>query len=392
MKILWINDKAEFTGGAETYIYQTSKELSEQYNVENILLYSTESRIDYNYANAFTFATVLADLKKQIEVINPDIIYVHQVCDIAILKDLLTINIPVVAFIHDHKNFCLREHKYTTLGSETCTKAIGMDCYTCLGFINKQNIFPYISFNTLSKIKSTQSILKEFNHIVVASDYMKEHLILHHFDEQKISKITLFSKFEETLNISNVNPKEKRFLFVGQLVRGKGIDTLLNAFSKLQTEEIFLDICGEGKQRSELEEQAKTLGIEKRVLFHGKITANKLNDYYTKAYVVVIPSRAPETFNLVGLEAMKHSKAVIATDVGGIKEWLINEENGFLFPSNSEEKLTKLLELTINSPEKVKEMGERGFEEYNKKFTPEKHYKKLYNLFDTFLKKDYDAA
>lgn len=392
MKTLWINDKAEFTGGAETYIYQSAKELSKKYDVENILLYSTESRIDHEYSKAFSFATVIANFEQQVQAINPDIIYVHQVSDIEILKSLLTIDTPVVAFIHDHKNFCLREHKYTTLGNETCTKAIGMDCYTCLGFINKQNEFPYISIKSLSSIKSIQNILKSFNHIIVASAYMKEHLTLHNFNEEKISKLTLFSKLEKNLTINSTNLKEKRFLFVGQLVRGKGVDTLLNAFAKLQTEEAFLDICGEGKQRNQLEEQAKNLGINTRVKFHGKIIANKLNDYYTQAYAVVIPSRAPETFNLVGVEAMKHSKAVIATEVGGIQEWLKNEKNGFLFPSNNDEELASLLKEAINNPAKIKEMGKIGFKNYNNKFTPEEHCKKLYNLFKTFVKKDYHAA
>jgi len=392
MKILWINDKAEFTGGAETYIYQSAQELSLKYNVENTLLYSTESRLDYNYSKVFLFATVMVDFKQQVESMNPDIIYVHQVSNIEILKDLLTIDIPVVAFIHDHKNFCLREHKYTTLGNETCTKAIGMDCYTCLGFINKKNSFPYISLNSLSTITSIQNILKKFNHIVVASEYMKEHLVLHDFDEKKISKITLFSKLEEDLSVNTVNSKEKRFLFVGQLVRGKGIDTLLNAFSKLEIKEAFLDICGEGKQRSELEQQAQNLGIVESVKFHGKISASKLGHYYTQAYAVVIPSRAPETFNLVGVEAMKYSKAVIATEVGGIKEWLVDDENGFLFSSNNEEKLTSLLTVAINNPEKVQAMGKIGFESYKENFTSEKHCQKLYNLFEIFLQKDYCAA
>ena len=119
------------------------------------------------------------------------------------------------------------------------------------------------------------------------------------------------------------------FLFVGQLVRGKGVDTLLNAFAKLQSKESLLDICGDGKQREELEEKSKGLGISSRIKFHGKVTADELSHYYDNAYAVVIPSRAPETFNLVGVEAMKHAKAVIATDVGGIKDLLLVVEREF---------------------------------------------------------------
>ncbi|NOR58324.1 MAG: hypothetical protein GQ474_07360, partial [Sulfurimonas sp.] len=63
MKVLWINDEAGFSGGAETYIYQTAQELSKRYDVQNILLYNVESRIDYIYSKVFSFSTVLASLK-----------------------------------------------------------------------------------------------------------------------------------------------------------------------------------------------------------------------------------------------------------------------------------------------------------------------------------------
>ena len=392
MRIVWINDEANFTGGAETYIYQSAQELTKRYDIENILLYSVESRIDYEYSKVFSFATVIADLKQQLELLKPDIIYVHQVNNMETIKGLLEIEIPVVGFVHDHKYFCLREHKYTTIGNETCTKAVGAECYSCLGFINRKSSFPYISINSLSNIRSIQDLLKKFDHMVVASEYMKEHLLLHEFREEQISKISLFSEPKNNLEFKNIFPQEKRFLFVGQLVRGKGVDILLHAFAKLQSKETFLDICGDGKQREELEEKAKNLGISSNITFHGKVTADKLSHYYSNAYAVVVPSRAPETFNLVGVEAMKHAKAVIATNVGGINEWLKDGETGFSFPSNDDDTLASILNLAVKNPKKIKKMGELGFADYNKKFTSQKHCSKIYNLFETLLAKDIYAA
>ena len=124
MKVIWINDEATYTGGAETYIYQSAQELAKRYNVENILLYSAESRIDHEYSKVFSFTTVVADLKQQLKLLEPDVIYVHQVDNTEIIKELSEIKIPVVGFVHDHKHFCLREHKYTAIGNETCTKAV----------------------------------------------------------------------------------------------------------------------------------------------------------------------------------------------------------------------------------------------------------------------------
>ena len=392
MKILWINDKVSFSGGAETYIYQCAQVLSKKYQVENILLYDVESRVDYNYSKAFSFTTVLADLKQQLKYISPDVIYVHQVANTKILEELSKLEIPVVSFIHDHKNFCLREHKYTTITHETCTKKIGLDCYSCLGFLNKKDGFPYVTLNNVTSLLSVQNILKSFSLTVVASEYMKNHLLLHQFEAKQIAKIPLFSQPIKSMVYSNALQKVKGFLFVGQLVRGKGVDTLLESFAKLNDGSTRLDICGDGKQRAELEAQAKKLGIMHKVSFHGKISSNELSQFYQNAYAVVIPSRAPETFNLVGLEAMKHAKAVLASDVGGIGEWLEDGLTGLLFPSNDIAKLTQVMKKAVQNPQPISRMGQRAFVEFNKKYIPSIHCDALYNQFLDMTSKDFSYA
>ena len=392
MKIVWINDYCSFKGGAETYIYETATLLKKKYDVENILLYSVENRVDVKFASLFDFATVIADLKLQLELIKPDIIYVHQVSNANLLKELSLSNFPVIAFIHDHKYFCLREHKYTTLGHKTCTQEIGLGCYSCLGFLNKEVNFPYLSIKTLSNLKKIHNYYKSFDTVIVASQYMKDHLILHNFNEEKISKIPLFSNQQNILWESNLKSKPKRFLFVGQLIRGKGLDTLLKAFANISDNSCVLDICGDGKQRYEYEVLAVSLGLDERVFFHGKIDKDKLDTFYDDAYVIVIPSRAPETFNLVGLEAMKHSKAVIASDVGGIKEWLKEKENGLLFDSNDTKKLQHQLEYALSNEDEIIAMGKNAYKIFQEKFIANNHIETLYNLLETLTQKELNAV
>lgn len=386
MKILWINDMANFAGGAETYIYQSAQVLHDHYGVENILLYNIDSKIDFEYAKVFSFTSVLADLQEQINFIQPDVVYVHQVHSKVTLEELSQLNIPVVGFVHDHKNFCLREHKYTIVGNNTCTEKVGYGCYSCLGFINKKNSFPYVSFKNIQNVLDIQEILKNFDHMIVGSKYMQKHLLLHDFKNTRITPIPLFSKHINNTGYSRNILREKRLLFVGQLIRGKGVDILLEAFSQIKHMNVVLDICGDGNQRDELEKLAKRYAIADKVIFHGKISSNKLSGYYENAYAVVIPSRAPETFNLVGLEAMKHSKAVIATDVGGIREWLEDGLTGYLFPSNDVNRLGNILEDALSNPQSISRMGQRGYIRYSEKFTPAQHCSQLYTLLSSLVK------
>ena len=175
---------------------------------------------------------------------------------------------------------------------------------------------------------------------------------------------------------------------MGQLVRGKGVDVLLKAFANTQDKTITLDICGDGKQKEELKELAQSHGVAHRVHFHGKVSSESLSTYYSNAYMVVIPSRAPETFNLVGLEAMKHAKAVIATDVGGISEWLEDQKTGFVFPSNDANTLTSILEYALQNSKKIEAMGIAGYDKFNHTFTAQNHCLKLYNVFQKHSTKD----
>lgn len=390
MKILWINDEARFAGGAETYIYQTAQALKSHYGVDNILFYNVENRVEPKFAEVFSFVTVMADLKTQIELNQPDLIYVHQVNNPEVLKTLSDLDIPVVGFIHDHKYFCLREHKYTTLSHTTCTQSIGLGCYGCLGFLNKSSSFPHLSINTLTRLKSVHVSLKKFDHMVVASEYMKQHLVDHGFDPSRIAKIQLFSEpSKQPLSKLFSGEAEKRLLFVGQLIRGKGVDTLLHAFAELRDKHSFLDICGEGKQREELEQLAHKLGVADRVIFHGKVALDALSDFYAASFAVVVPSRAPETFNLVGLEAMKHAKAVIAADVGGIREWLREGVTGWTFPSNDTQKLLQRLEHSVKNPSEIRLMGMQGLRDYQQTFQPIQHCRAMHTLFTTITKDTY---
>ncbi|MCQ6458653.1 glycosyltransferase family 4 protein, partial [Vibrio parahaemolyticus] len=62
------------------------------------------------------------------------------------------------------------------------------------------------------------------------------------------------------------------------------------------------------------------------------VAPSEVASYYGRAQFVVMPSRMPEPFGLVGLEAMAAGVPVIASDVGGVREWLEDGRNGIAVP------------------------------------------------------------
>ena len=77
MKILWINDKASRIGGCESYIFNTAQLLNEK-NHQSFLFYDVNQRVTAEANQIFRGVHPIVDIKKQVQAINPDIIYLHR--------------------------------------------------------------------------------------------------------------------------------------------------------------------------------------------------------------------------------------------------------------------------------------------------------------------------
>jgi glycosyltransferase involved in cell wall biosynthesis len=167
-------------------------------------------------------------------------------------------------------------------------------------------------------------------------------------------------------------------LFVGSLLRSKGIDLLLHALWKLQ-QPFHCEIIGQGAQEHSFRLWADALGFGKGsrshqcVQFVGWRSPEALHDHYQRADILVLPSRSPETFGLVGLEAMHHGLPVIAFDVGGVSEWLQHGHTGYLVPPGDLSALADRLSQLIEDPKKRAAFSEHAQQRAASCFSFEKH-------------------
>src|SRR5690606_20447002 len=126
------------------------------------------------------------------------------------------------------------------------------------------------------------------------------------------------------------------------LVYKKGFDILIDAFAKLQKEtdnNLHLVVVGSGAKREQLSKQAAGLWVH----FLGSKSHPYIMQAIDNCEFFVCPSRE-EPFGIVNLEAMARGKAVISSNVGGVPEYLKNEENGLLVKPED----TKLLYTAMN--------------------------------------------
>lgn len=170
-----------------------------------------------------------------------------------------------------------------------------------------------------------------------------------------------------------------QIVYVGRLEKVKNVATLIQAFSKIHHENSQLTIVGDGRERDNLENLVGELQLTNRVTFQG--FQPEPSRFLCSAALYVLPSYS-EGFGIAAVEAMFLKVPVLATQVGGVPEFINHGENGWLFNPNSVEDLVEKLTyiLSLNTDDRVS-IGNKGFEDVTNRFTVGKYVENLENLY-----------
>ncbi|MFA5173568.1 MAG: glycosyltransferase family 4 protein [Candidatus Pacearchaeota archaeon] len=160
----------------------------------------------------------------------------------------------------------------------------------------------------------------------------------------------------ELSNIPKYTPKKqiKNIIFVGRLIYAKGVQDLINAFAQLENKDLKLTIVGDGPYKKDLEELTKKLNLNNRIIFTGEKNKKEVLDLLSKSDLFINPSYS-EGLPTSVLEAGAVGLPVIATDVGGTNEVIINNITGILINQKDPKEIKEAIEFYINHPkEKTK--------------------------------------
>ncbi len=188
--------------------------------------------------------------------------------------------------------------------------------------------------------------------------------------------------------ITEVSAKEggRTVLFVGRLVKRKGVDDLLTAFTTVSKKfpDSKLEIVGDGPELENLEKLAKEAGIDKSVKFFGRLAGKELYERYANCALFVMPSRSTkndvEGFGTVFLEAGIFAKPSIGTTSGGIPEAIRDNVTGLLVPEGNAELLARAIEKLLSDPELAGKMGQAAKKIVLAEFTWESATEKLASM------------
>jgi glycosyltransferase involved in cell wall biosynthesis len=219
---------------------------------------------------------------------------------------------------------------------------------------------------------------------VVYSEYSKAELVRNGFEPARIH-IHVPLRSWGAAGPSSSFSERNLVLFAGQIIRGKGVDLLLRALARVRVP-FECDILGEGNHRRYCEKLSAKLGLTGRVRFRGFVSPDQMESSYLDASLFAVSSVWPEPFGLVGPEAMRYGLPVVAFDAGGIREWLIDGENGFLVPwMDTDSFAARVQELLINKP-LARELGKRGRERVHREYAAPVQVARLERLFHDVLR------
>jgi glycosyltransferase involved in cell wall biosynthesis len=213
---------------------------------------------------------------------------------------------------------------------------------------------------------------------VVGSDYMRGHVVAHGVPGERVVHLPLFTPPPSGTRLHPLRIPG-RLLYVGALNRGKGVELLVRALRDLPGW-ITATLVGEGPDRVVLEEAARHHLLAGRVTFTGRLPAGEVEAHMRHADLLVIPSRTPETFSLVGVEAARLELPSVAADVGGIRDWLLDGETGELVPPNDADALRATLLRLLGDRPLLRRMGRAARERAEARFTLETHLGALDHL------------
>ncbi len=169
---------------------------------------------------------------------------------------------------------------------------------------------------------------------------------------------------------------------VAELIKRKNIEDIITSVGMLVKTKAKLLVVGDGILRKELTNFAKEKGLNESILFLGR--RNDVPNLLQISDVLVFTSHH-EGLPKAVMEAMAMEKPVVAYNIRGVRDLVVDGETGFLVPYRNVQQLAEKVLYLMNNPEIARKMGRKGRERIEKEFSIEKIKAEMSNLYREIL-------
>ena len=403
MRILLVNKFHYLKGGSEKYYFELANLLREKghqiaffsmRNEKNVETGEKEyfvNEIDLNTGSKLKALDVIyskENKKKMTEALEdfkPDIVHVNnfqrQLSE-SIIEAVNERKIPVIYTAHDVQAICpaitmldsnkeicelCKNGKYLNCIKKKCIKDSGLK--SILGAIEGQ-------YYRIKKVYN-----KKIAYIITPSEFYRQKLIEDGIKENKIEAIHNYID----VNQYNLQTDDQGYaLYIGRLSKEKGILNLIEAFSNLKNEKLY--IAGDGPERERIENIIKDGHLEKNILLLGYLKQDQVKEYLRKARFVVVPSIWYENCPYSILETQAIGKPVIGANIAGIPELVQDKVNGLTYQYDDIKGLEEKMKILFENRLLAEEYGKKAREIAIKEYSKDAYYNQIIKIYEKAVK------
>jgi len=409
MKVLHFCSFYRPLGGAEKLLFNVL-DLLEQNGVENVIVapelgsngptglrkeYFVEF-LEFPFSRSTLYASLsrnwalLRVLRQILRLEKPDVVHLHNQQNPFIYLACLMSGTPMVRNVHDPRLYCPTNWRLLP-DKSLCPHAFGRACLTegCVKptMADARQLFATIFNRQLSFWKTTLIMeSRETWAMAIQNGYREDQLCL-------IPNCTPLPPLQQEMEekASHEDSSQNTLLFVGRASYEKGLHFLLNALPRVRNDfKLFILTAGDYYEQ-QIAPLVERLGLGSKVEVRFDTSYKDTATFYSKADVVVVPSIWFEPFCMIGIEAYSHLTPVVATRTGGIKDWCVDGETGFLVDIFDEYALARRIDDLLDNPALRKEFGINGYRRVQQNYTDKIYFQRLYALYEKVTQdgKDY---
>lgn len=196
--------------------------------------------------------------------------------------------------------------------------------------------------------------------LIAVSPYVRDHALRRHSE-----RVAIVPPGVDVQHFRSDGPASGRgILFVGPLDKSyawKGVDVLIQAFQQIHRRwpDATLTLVGDGDRRAEF--QRLGLSMKGALRLPGRLSDDALVAEYDRAAVIVLPSTSDaESFGMVLAEANACRRPVVASNIGGIPDFVRDGDNGLLARPGDHSDLAAKLSAVLEDPALARRLGESG--------------------------------
>jgi len=262
-----------------------------------------------------------------------------------------------IDIIHVQNNWQLAIAGYVKM-SLRMKRKVGI-VYTLHGFRHNSPVK-----SRIAQVVIGSALLSLADHVICMTQYLKKKFSLLSY---KIDIIPLGVKDDFFIPEFVAPPSDAlHIIFPAQFREGKNQDLIIRAFAgyikKTSDKGSTLTLPGNGPMLDTMKQLAKSLDIERQVIFPGLLTKDEIKKCYLNSNLAVVASNS-ETFGQSIVEPFVLGRCIISTPVGIAPEIIENGENGFFF--QTEGQLTDILVQLSRDRYLITKIGQRNFQSRN---------------------------